>query len=50
MMFNLPQERLNIAISAVAGTQYAFDLTVEYVKVITLPVLIVIIYPMEKQF
>ena len=32
MMFNLPQERLNIAISAVAGTQYAFDLTLEYVK------------------
>ena len=32
MMFILPQERLNIAISAVAGTQYAFDLTLEYVK------------------
>jgi len=32
MMFNLPQERLNIAISAVAGTQYAFDLTLQYVK------------------
>ena len=32
MMFNLPQERLNIAVSAVAGTQYAFDLTLDYVK------------------
>lgn len=32
MMFNLPQERLNIAISAVAGSQYAFDLTLDYVK------------------
>ncbi|MBB32184.1 MAG: acyl-CoA dehydrogenase [Acidimicrobiaceae bacterium] len=32
MMFNLPQERLNIAVSAVAGTQYAFNLTLEYVK------------------
>ena len=27
MMFNLPQERLNIAVSAVAGTQYAFNIT-----------------------
>jgi alkylation response protein AidB-like acyl-CoA dehydrogenase len=32
MMFNLPQERLNIAISAVAGSQYAFDVTLDYVK------------------
>ncbi len=32
MMFNLPQERLNIAVSAVAGTQYAFNLTLEYIK------------------
>ena len=32
MMFNLPQERLNIAISAVAGSQHAFDLTLDYVK------------------
>mgnify|MGYP001255723401 CR=1 FL=1 len=32
MMFNLPQERLNIAVSAVAGTQYAFDITLDYVK------------------
>ena len=32
MMFNLPQERLNIAVSAIAGSQYAFDLTLEYVK------------------
>ncbi|MEE2683406.1 MAG: acyl-CoA dehydrogenase family protein [Actinomycetota bacterium] len=32
MMFNLPQERLNIAISAVAGTQYAFNITLDYVK------------------
>jgi len=32
MMFNLPQERLNIAVSAVAGTQYAFNITLDYVK------------------
>ena len=32
MMFNLAQERLNIAVSAVAGTQYAFNLTLDYVK------------------
>ncbi|MBT94350.1 MAG: acyl-CoA dehydrogenase [Acidimicrobiaceae bacterium] len=32
MMFNLPQERLNIAVSAVAGTQYAFNMTLDYVK------------------
>ena len=32
MMFNLPQERLNIAVSAVAGTQYAFNITLEYIK------------------
>jgi alkylation response protein AidB-like acyl-CoA dehydrogenase len=31
MMFNLPQERLGIAASAVAAAQYAFDLTLEYV-------------------
>jgi len=32
MMFNLPQERLNIAVSAVAGTQYAFNITLDYIK------------------
>ncbi|MGI9622410.1 MAG: acyl-CoA dehydrogenase family protein [Acidimicrobiales bacterium] len=32
MMFNLPQERLNIAISAVAGAQHAFDITLDYIK------------------
>ena len=32
MMFNLAQERLNIAVSAVARTQYAFNLTLDYVK------------------
>jgi alkylation response protein AidB-like acyl-CoA dehydrogenase len=31
MMFNLPQERLGIAASAVAAAQFAFDLTLEYV-------------------
>jgi alkylation response protein AidB-like acyl-CoA dehydrogenase len=31
MMFNLAQERLNIAVSAVAGARYSFDLTLKYV-------------------
>ncbi len=31
MMFNLPQERLNIAVAAVAASQHAFDLTLDYV-------------------
>lgn len=32
MMFNLAQERLNIAVSAVAAAQYSFDMTLTYVK------------------
>ena len=32
MMFNLAQERLNIAVSAIAAERYSFDLTLEYVK------------------
>ena len=32
MMFNLAQERLNIAVSAIAAAQYSFDLTLSYVK------------------
>jgi alkylation response protein AidB-like acyl-CoA dehydrogenase len=32
MMFNLAQERLNIAVSAVAGARYSFDMTLAYVK------------------
>ncbi len=31
MMFNLPQERLNITVAAVAASQHAFDLTLDYV-------------------
>ncbi len=32
MMSNLPQERLNIAISAISAARYSFDLTLAYVK------------------
>jgi alkylation response protein AidB-like acyl-CoA dehydrogenase len=32
MMFNLAQERLNIAMSAIAAARYSFDLTLDYVK------------------
>ncbi|MDG1266423.1 MAG: acyl-CoA dehydrogenase family protein [Ilumatobacter sp.] len=32
MMFNLAQERLNIAVSAIAAARYSFDLTLNYVK------------------
>lgn len=32
MMFNLAQERLNIAVSAVAAARYSFDMTLTYVK------------------
>jgi alkylation response protein AidB-like acyl-CoA dehydrogenase len=32
MMFNLAQERMNIAVSAVAGARYSFDMTLAYVK------------------
>ena len=32
MMSNLPQERLNIAISAISAARYSFDLTLDYVK------------------
>lgn len=32
MMSNLPQERLNIAMSAIAAATYSFELTLEYVK------------------
>jgi alkylation response protein AidB-like acyl-CoA dehydrogenase len=32
MMFNLAQERLNIAVSAVAAARYSFDMTLAYVK------------------
>jgi alkylation response protein AidB-like acyl-CoA dehydrogenase len=32
LMQNLPQERLNIAAAAVAGSRYAFDLTLGYVR------------------
>ena len=31
LMANLPQERLNIAVAAVAGSRYAFELTLDYV-------------------
>ena len=32
MMFNLPQERLNIAVSAITAAQYSFNLTMQYVQ------------------
>ncbi len=32
MMFNLAQERLNIAVSAIAAARYSFDLTLDYAK------------------
>tara|TARA_Y100000385_G_scaffold270304_1_gene309220 strand:- start:8351 stop:9496 length:1146 start_codon:yes stop_codon:yes gene_type:complete len=32
MMSNLPQERLNIAVSAISAARYSFDLTLDYVK------------------
>ena len=32
MMSNLPQERLNIAMSAIAAASYSFELTLDYVK------------------
>ena len=32
MMFNLAQERLNIAMSAIAAASYSFDLTLAYIK------------------
>jgi alkylation response protein AidB-like acyl-CoA dehydrogenase len=32
MMFNLAQERLNIAVSAISAARYSFDLTLAYVK------------------
>ncbi|MFZ2177378.1 MAG: acyl-CoA dehydrogenase family protein [Rhodococcus sp. (in: high G+C Gram-positive bacteria)] len=32
LMHNLPQERLSIALSAVAQAKYTFDLTLEYAK------------------
>jgi alkylation response protein AidB-like acyl-CoA dehydrogenase len=31
-MFNLAQERLNIAVSAISAARYSFDLTLAYVK------------------
>ncbi len=31
MMFNLPQERLNIAVSAISAARYSFDLTLDYI-------------------
>jgi alkylation response protein AidB-like acyl-CoA dehydrogenase len=32
MMFNLAQERLNIAMSAIAAARYSFELTLNYIK------------------
>lgn len=32
MMFNLAQERLNIAMSAIAAARYSFELTLDYIK------------------
>ena len=32
MMFNLAQERLNIAVSAISAARYSFDLTLAYIK------------------
>lgn len=32
MMFNLAQERMNIAVSAIAGAQYSLNLTLDYIK------------------
>jgi long-chain-acyl-CoA dehydrogenase len=32
LMSELPQERLSIAVSAMAGSQRAFDMTVEYTR------------------